>query len=312
MARLFPDHSLELADWAGDPTLILRPPSSYEHFVDPLLGQGLAWWGQPTPPEMVNLSVRRFGSVLFALSDAWTLYGWSEALRNRTSGSVVVLHLDEHDDLMSPLLIRAGDQAWRDPLTGSGVELSDSGSVASAIASGAIGKASFILPLVFSPVEVHFRHLRGTADPRTPRRRHELERAWRYDPMLGGERPILVPAGADPQGRAPFVYNSTRFTDLWLEDLPDGPVLLHVDCDYLNNRYNGRTDWAVNPWGHDPSPADVERQVHSLLGSLDRAGIWPRVVDVTVSLSAGFFPAELWEPVGGLLATELNERMARR
>jgi hypothetical protein len=311
LARHFPDHCLEVLEAGGSTRLIVRPPSSYAHFVDPLLPAGLEWWG-PTPPEMIHLSARRVGPVLVSLSDAWTLYSWSEALQRTPTGHVVVLHVDEHDDLMSPLLTRRAASGWRDPLTGIDVSLDDPGSVAGAVASGAVGKASFIVPLVFSPVEVHFRHLRATADPRIRQRLHEMERRWLTDPIVKGKRPALVPGPTTPEGRPPFVYHSTRYPDLWLADLPFGPVFLHVDCDFFNNRYNGRTDWATNPWDHDPPLADIEEQVERLLSCLDSAGIWPRVADVAVSLSAGFFPAEMWEPVARLLLAGIGRRMEHR
>ena len=311
LARHFPDHIVELVEAEGSTRLVLRPPSSYSHFVDPLLPAGLDWWGA-TPPEMIQLSVRRVGSALVSLSDAWTLYSWSEALRRTPTSTVVILHVDEHDDLMSPLLTRGAAGGWRDPLTGIDIRLDDPGSVAGAIASGAIGKGSFIVPLVFSPLEVDFRHLRATADPRIPQRRHEMRRRWVTDSVIKGQRPALLPGTSAPDGRPPFVYHSTRHPDLWLEDLPPGPVFLHVDCDFFNNRYNGRTDWATNPWGHDPPLVDVERHVERLLCSLDSAGVWSRVSDVAVSLSAGFFPAEMWEPIARLLLAGIAMRMENR
>ncbi len=30
----------------------------------------------------------------------------------------------------------------------------------------------------------------------------------------------------------------------WSNDLGPGPILVHIDMDYFNNRYDGDSDWA--------------------------------------------------------------------
>src|SRR5205823_4355086 len=90
-------------------------------------------------------------------------------------------------------------------------------------------------------------------------------------------------------------YRLTSRLDYWLAELPDAPVLLHVDMDYFNNRYNGDSDWSERRSCHDPGLAEIVGRIDDLFDALSRYRVDSRIENVTVALSPGFFPAELWE-----------------
>src|SRR5260221_198120 len=108
-------------------------------------------------------------SGIVAFDDSWTLFAWSLWWTHRhqadPSLEVVVLHADDHRDLVSPLLVKverwleSGDERWIDLLTGRQVSLDDAESVALAILSGAIGIGTFMVPLIHSLRRVEIRHL---------------------------------------------------------------------------------------------------------------------------------------------------------
>jgi hypothetical protein len=90
-------------------------------------------------------------------------------------------------------------------------------------------------------------------------------------------------------------YTLTETPHGWLDDLPaDGLILLHVDCDYFSNRYDGDSDWQTHSCIHDPRQAEVERSVDELCGIPDPI-ITTQVHDITIAISPGFFPAEYWQ-----------------
>ena len=82
----------------------------------------------------------------------------------------------------------------------------------------------------------------------------------------------------------------------WLTALPDAAVLLHIDLDFFNNRFNGDSDWRTHLKRHDPCLADILATIDSIFASLAAGRVLEKVVDITVAISPGFFPAELWEP----------------
>jgi hypothetical protein len=79
-----------------------------------------------------------------------------------------------------------------------------------------------------------------------------------------------------------------------LDELPDVPTLLHIDLDYFNNRFNGDSDWELHSSRHDPTSHEIMSAIDLVFNTLAVRGIFDRIVDITVALSPGFFPAEFW------------------
>src|SRR5205823_1175410 len=75
--------------------------------------------------------------------------------------AITLLHLDDHDDLMTPRILVEG-VAWLDPISGLALDLWHPETVESAVRSGAIGIGSFMAPLLHLFPRVHVRHLCST------------------------------------------------------------------------------------------------------------------------------------------------------
>jgi hypothetical protein len=98
----------------------------------------------------------------------------------------------------------------------------------------------------------------------------------------------------------------------WLDDLPDGPVLIHIDMDYFNNRFDGDSDRVEHDHKYEqPLPRILER-IDEVFEALDRRGVAERVADMAVGISPGFFPAEFWAPSVGRIEQHVNGLISRK
>lgn len=294
----------------GDWLVSARPPPQASYYPDPHIGTGLAWWRRvvgPTPIRDVLFSHTTRSRVGLSLSDAWTLHTFARALAVApTNRPVVVLHVDDHQDLQAPRLALPPAANLPGPptdlFTGRPVDVGDPGQVGGAIRSGAIGMGSFLTPLLHAR-DAQVRHLK----PGPPRGRapgvYALNSNAAPDPLAapGVTRPAATIGPLDPAGR----YLLAEEPGPWLSELPtDAVLLLHVDADAFNNRYDGDSDWLGHKRRHDPPPEQVAAAVREVLDAV--TGLLPRVAAAHIALSPGFFPAEFWQPTVEAFLTGLT------
>lgn len=288
--------------------LKLSWPGGDERHVDPALDAGLELWSG-IPREQMATAQRRTGRVLRALYDTWTLHSWSEwfAREGLEAGeTLTILHADDHRDLGSPRLFRRNG-IWHDPITGRPFEFDDPQSVRSAVESGAIGMGSFLTPVLHRFPDADVRQL-GQAPKVKTTVDYRIELAIHTDDFLepGAERPAvrLEPTGDAP---GPGRYRVTDDPEGWVEEVRPGPVLLHVDMDYFNNRYDGDGDWRDRKEVLDPDRENVLAAIDRMTSTLKNAGLVSRIGDAVIAFSPGFFPAELWEDADLRLQKGLEE-----
>lgn len=292
----------------GGWTLSLAWNGDEHRHVDPQLRTGLAWWGEGVTPDGMAHAMKRSGRTLRALYDTWTLFSWSEWLARRGDeavGRLTILHVDDHRDLGAPRLFVEGAR-WSDPIAGGVCDLAIPESVEAAIRSGALGMGSFLTPFLHRFPDAEVRHLcqppksRSTADFRI-RLTQDLDDL--LDP--GASRPAIC---LDPASGmlGPGSYRQTPHLDDWLEDIGDGPILLHIDMDYFSNRYDGDSAWRDRPEPPDLSLAEVCDKIDEMTAALQERGLTARLEDIVVAFSPGFFPAEFWEAADARLARGLG------
>lgn len=288
--------------------LKLAWPGGEERHVDPKLDEGLRLWGGIGLNQMA-MAQRRSGRVLRALYDTWTLHSWSEwfAGTDLPSGeTLTILHIDDHRDLGSPRLFRRGE-GWIDPITGRVFEFDDPASVRTAIESGAVGMGSFLTPVLHRFPQADVRQL-GQAPKVNGTKDLWIGLTTEADNLLepGAERPaVRLQKGVE--GTGPGRYRMTDDPERWVEDVRPGPVLLHVDMDYFNNRYDGDGDWRERAEVLDPAVNEVLAEVDRVTATLRGAGVVSRIGDAVIAFSPGFFPAELWEPADRKLQEGLED-----
>lgn len=275
--------------------LDLAWPSEVERHVDIKIRQHLTPWGGIGLDGMATAR-RRSGRVLSSLYDTWSLLTWCEWVartRPASKDRITILHVDDHRDLMSPRLAIKGN-GLVDMITGRPFDVRDPASVLSACDSGAVGMGSFLTPFLFAFPNCDVRHL--CQPPKIDRTLDWHYRATtEHDDLLrpGAERPAIAlePSQGTDMGR----YRATNDLKDWLADIGNGPVLLHIDMDYFNNRYDGDGDWIDRMRRLDPPLDAVLAQIDKVSAAMEREGLIDRIEDAAVAFSPGFFPAELWQ-----------------
>jgi hypothetical protein len=298
--------------------LSLAWPDGVERHVDPNLEQGLAWWGDGVTRSTMALARRRSGRILTSLYDTWTLHSWSEWMARcepSAQDGIIILHVDDHRDLSAPRLFLEED-GFRDALTGAQVDLTDPDTVRDSIVSGALGMGSFLTPFLYCYPIAEVRHL--CQPPKvTATTDYRIEPTFELDTLIqpGARRPAICLNPQPGKATGPGCYRVTTDPKDWLKDLGSGPVLLHVDMDYFNNRYDGDSDWVGHEQPFNPPFEQIAIKIDETCGALASAGLGSRIEDVVVSYSPGFFPAEFWRDADsrlrGLLWSALYERKGR-
>ncbi|MDO7848520.1 hypothetical protein Q5H92_19290 [Hymenobacter sp. M29] len=269
-------------------------------YVDPDLEQGLAWWRHEMPVRQLPLEWVRRNNYQLSLNDNWTLYAWSQWLTRRLQGpglpeEVVILHVDDHRDCMSPLLFRKQGNQYTDALSSKPVNLLEPATVQQAIESGAIAVGSFMPPFLHQLPQVQLRHLIPSHRLATAFPAGYVAAVDETDALLcpTGQRPAVEFSSTHPSGRR---YFPTAELDEFLAEIPPhAAVLLHVDMDYFNNRYDGDSEWYHQPAVHNPPARVVYERISEVFSRIITAVPCARLEDITVALSPGFFPAEFWE-----------------
>lgn len=171
------------------------------------------------------------------LEDNWTgLFVARELADWNEREPLVLVHLDDHTDMMSTLL-EHDRRALVDPLTGKAFDPAVPEDWQAAIRSGAITIGSYITALYHLPGQLHVRHLNNFA----------ASRHGCFPVFAGQHRFPLLPGrsfaairkrthgGPDCLGS----YLGGPNADRVLADLPPGRVIVHVDLDYFINDFNG-------------------------------------------------------------------------
>ena len=167
--RYFSEHQIEIDESRSDVILLLRWPEIASRYVDPNLEYGLRWWSkcfgvETSVSEIPRASVRE-KNLRLSLHDSWSLHSWSQWASSINDlselySTIALLHVDDHNDLMTPRIVRTGENL-HDLITGDPFCIRDPFSISSAIESGAVGIGSFIVPLLHQVNTLHVRHLRA-------------------------------------------------------------------------------------------------------------------------------------------------------
>ncbi|RNL53138.1 hypothetical protein [Pedobacter jejuensis] len=299
LAAYFPGKQVGLEESHGALSISLdwyRDPSFY---IDDQLIENLALLDKEMDCYGIPEYRKSYDGYNLVLNDNWTLYYWANVLKHRPALSgnldkLVIIHIDDHYDCMPPLLFKNGKDTFLDPVTGTSVKMNDPESVITAIKSGSIAIGSFITPFLHHLSSVDFRYLIPESRNATEVEKGNISVTEVADTLFDGKlRPLLE---FETKGKVSARHYRLS-TDLIriLSDIPkDAVVLIHIDMDYFNNRFDGDSDWADHVKKHDPGAKIVHSQIETVLKTLKRDVDFERVMDFTIALSPGFFPSEYW------------------
>lgn len=181
------------------------------------------------------------GSIDVCLEDGLTGMLIARALLDGQPGDWVVLHLDDHADLMPTLLVSSDDGGLSDPETGHPFHGTSEECWHRALARGAVTIGSYLTPLFHekpSGTRIHIRHLRPRLPEQAPIRMLGIQASTKTYAAFGSCRFAAVETvvrGADTHG----TYLQAEQADEVLGDVPSGRVIVHIDLDVFVNDFNG-------------------------------------------------------------------------
>lgn len=276
-----------------------RPQEQYGCYThDPSIYLGLEWWGTGTQISDIPFQKKLFSKGMLAIEDQWMPYSWSRFFQKqgKIPEELILLHMDDHQDMMAPRIGRKFDGKLFDYITGNSLSLDDPLSIEAAILSGAIGKGSILLPLIWSVEKIHVRHIcfRPHAHPY-----YHIQRIMCQDGILS-KIDNRISAHLEPTCLETLCsasnYVVTPNVDEWLKNLPqDLPIFLHIDMDYFNDRFDGNSNWKKeNMRIHDTTLEAQLEKINLVFSKLKKKNLIERIVDTSIGISPGFYPAEFW------------------
>lgn len=267
------------------------------HLADRELLERIGDYGLNDSAEIGTFRTR-VGPMALTFEDSWSGWFIAKTLARMSDGEpLVVLHLDDHRDLMPSLLCKDARGAVVNPVTQTVFNPSSEADWELAIATGVVNIGTWLTALVIgascakSGRCVHVRHLHpegGSSKVSALRTlRPEFHRHRLFHDLSFGQ--VTFAPGCDARHGSTF-QASSDLCDL-MHDLPEGRVIMHIDLDYFVNDFNGNTDRAPDMPSSDLSEDTVGRvaQLEEAIALLDG-----RIEDVIVATSPGFCAARHW------------------
>lgn len=222
--------------------------------------------------------------------DTWSLLFWLRYLKaNPGVKKINIIHLDDHTDLMPPLLYKEQGEYFQ-VTDDKKVNFDDPESITDFIREGSINLGSFIAPLIFFLDRVNIFHLRKEVSPNGPTKQNLVESYINDFPYLAKDRISISVTDKNDEPAKGFYYRGNDMKSL-IGEINDDPTFLHIDLDYFLNQFNGnyRNDDPVEMISH----GELEEEIRSICAELSR--IRPQIVDITIATSPGFCPSTHWE-----------------
>ena len=309
----FPDHlPTATSTDKGFEVCLERPSSPYGCYThDDSLKTGLDWWQEGTRVRDICAQYRFLNRGILALEEQWVPLSWSRTFQSigKIPEEIVLLHLDDHQDMMAPRIGKRLDGEMVDYITGNHIDFLDSDSIKKAIESGAIGKGSILTPLIWLIPKIHVRHLTFRPHPNTT---YKIDKVTFSDDVLFSSKNriglhFLDTSWENLNQQSSYVV--TPNFDAWLHGIPeDVPIFLHFDLDYFNNRFDGNSRWREDPSARSFDPRFTKQKQHlkHVVRGIKQKNLQDRIIDTSIGISPGFFPAEFWKPMVNEIYRELR------
>jgi hypothetical protein len=274
----------------GECAIRLLGPDMYYHALDPHLTAVLARFDPPLAVHDI-LAYHAPGDLFdLCLEDSWS--GWSIAehlRRGPKDEDLVLIHLDDHRDVMSTLLECSDDGGLIGPSTRQPFDPEMPKDWETAIAHGSVGIGSFLTPFYFGGRRTHVRHLNnaGTSSHQCS----VIRKPCSYD-LIPEKRFAAVQLAAMNEVPNAGSYVVSSHCDELLEGLPRGRVIVHVDLDFLINDFNGNaSDGAAVPGAGFIQAArrKIDHFFHALYARRVKVDGW------IIATSPGFCSALHWD-----------------
>jgi hypothetical protein len=233
------------------PSVRLLGPAMGYHAIDPHLAAALRRIHPCLEVSDILSFHARVGTVDLCFEDSWS--GWFIAqYLPPSNGNLVVVHLDDHTDMMPSMLEVLPDGGLANIATRHSFDVTAGDHWQEAILTGVISIGNFLTPLYFAPWRTHVRHL-NNAPGNLGYARSVFQECRRYD-LIPDKRFAAVDIrswSTTPGGGDAGTYLAHSDADIVLGRLPTGDVIVHIDLDYFVNDFNGNPREA-GPYVPDP------------------------------------------------------------
>jgi hypothetical protein len=278
---------------------LLGPEMSYHH-VDPYLRQALNTFGKSMTSDDILEFTSSQAEFDLCFEDSWTGYFVAKRFSKRAlPRELVLIHLDDHTDMMSTLLL-ASMQQLTDPTSGKAFDPISSDDWKAAIYSGVVNIGNYITPLFYSGCTLHVRHMQNTVTQGQP---CWVSRELRKYDLIPDKQFAAIHCSACDAAGAVGTYLGGSDPTIVLKDIPRAWTIVHVDLDYFINDFNG----ASRGEGYVPQPSlqTVAREkMDRFFSALTRLN--PIVDRWLIATSPGFCSGYHWE----FLLSELAGRIS--
>jgi len=232
--------------------------------------------------------------------DSWT--GWfvaSELQERKADEQLNIIHLDDHTDMMSTLLL-IQPEGLVEPTTGQLFDIANPTHWETAINTGALGIGNYFTALYYGPRDIHIAHLKSGVAPS----HSAIGRGISRSPLLPeSEFADLLHLNTNARDSL-GTYCVDGAPDRLLQRLEGQHAMVHIDLDYFINDYNGNV-------GTAPVPVDECRYVAAVrmeefFAAIDRFNI--KIDRWMIATSPGFCSMLHWS----WLIDSLVERIEKR
>lgn len=180
------------------------------------------------------------GKVDFCLEDSFTGLFLSQIIFATTTTDWVIIHLDDHADLMPAILLRQLSGTLIDPAANRFFYCKDPEHWHEGIASGSVNIGNYFTPLLHqltAGTRIHIRHIRPTPNHATRDQILSLEASTVRYPILGDTRFAAITSGSFHPKKSTYMQTVSPIKAM--ENLPDGQIAVHIDLDFFINDFNG-------------------------------------------------------------------------
>ncbi|WP_141521688.1 hypothetical protein [Novosphingobium sp. PC22D] len=281
-------------------------PDVSHQLLDPDLEDGLRWLGVGSGARSRFDFREQRSRLMLALEDSWCGVFLANHLATlRSEEPLTIIHLDDHTDMMSTLLVveqsADGSSALEDPLTGVPFDPASPADWHSAITSGAITIGSFLTPFFALDRIVEVFHLKA-----------DLEKAETFavaphvvdHDLLAGYRFHAIELGDSAADANPkrLYRRSNDAHELLAQLAEDRRAAIHIDLDYFLNDYNGNA-WQVGEIDMVAMRKSALERLDHFFSAFDRSGI--SIACWMIGVSPGFCSARHWR----FLIEEIERRI---
>ena len=268
-------------------------PNDPAFYVDPNFQNALARWHERVEIEEIGCYWRIYKNSMLSFNDSWSLLYWSLVLdwmknASTSASQITLLHVDDHVD-QGPPLLTMGSEGFECIFSGKEVNFKDPSSIEAACMQKSVNIRSFITPFLHALDAIDVLHLRYAH--KGPLNEKYLKCTTEEDVILasGKQRPSIKMTPDAGEHRYSIASTPSPLVDRIKKD---SILFLHLDCDALNNRYNGDSNWDRIPPTIDEHLPQMKERISELFFEIGRLNA---TVFLNVALSPGFFPSEYWQ-----------------